>query len=518
MVEPQGPGPARAKQAVGSVSKEVRVRYAPSPTGQQHIGGIRTALFNYLYARQQGGRLILRIEDTDRARSTPAFEQDLMQQLGWLGLAWDEGPDIGGSCGPYRQSERGALYREALQRLLAQGAAYPCYCSPEELAEERRQARAQGRPPRYSGHCREPERRAARRLPGRSPLYRLRVPEGRDLVFDDLIRRRVGMRSDDLGDFAIYTAQDETLQGGRALYNLAVVVDDHAMAITHVLRGEEHLPNTPRQLLLYEALGYAPPRFGHLSLILTPQGDKMSKRAKDISIAQLAEQGYLPEAILAYVATLGWASGAHPERLALADLSRRFDLERLSANPSVFDPERLRWFNKRWLRQADQRTLIEQLRPRLVAVYGRWEAAEDTAHDAEEWLSLLVGAAQEEAATLSEIVALAAFALAAERPDLTGEAQEALAVPIAAQVLSHAAERLDAEALATPELANARLRELRHHWRDAAGLRGRLVMFPLRAALTGSLTGPCLGIVTSLLGSDRCRQRIAEAVEWLTTT
>lgn len=506
-----------AKKAVGSVDQEVRVRYAPSPTGQQHIGSIRTALFNYLYARRQGGRFILRIEDTDRVRSTPAFEHDLYRQLRWLGLTWDEGPDVGGPAGPYRQSERGALYREALQRLVAQGDAYPCYCSPEELAAERRQARAQGRPPRYSGHCRTPARRAARRLPGRAPVYRLRVPAGRDLAFADLIRGQVSVRSDDLGDFAIYTAENEALEGGRALYNLAAVVDDHAMGITHVLRGEEHLPNTPRQILLYEALGYEPPRFGHLSLILTPEGAKMSKRANDLSIEHLAAEGYLPEAILAYVATLGWAPGSHPERLTLADMVERFDLRRLSSNPSAFDGERLRWFNKRWLRQADRQAVIEQVRPRLLAAYGRWEAAEGTAHDAETWLALLVGAAQEEAATLSEMVRLAAFALAKERPALDAEAQDALAGPSAAQVLAYAFERLDAEALATPESANARLRELRHHWREAAGLRGRLVMFPIRAALTGSLAGPCLGIVTSLLGPVRCQQRLAETLACLTT-
>ncbi len=494
------------------MNSSVRVRYAPSPTGQQHMGGLRTALFNYLYARQQGGRFILRIEDTDRARSSSALEGDLYQQLRWLGLSWDEGPDVGGPCGPYRQSERGALYREALECLVAQGNAYPCYCSAEELAEERRLAQAQGRPPRYSGHCRAPDRRAARRLPGRSPVYRLRVPEGREIVFDDLVRGRVSVRSDDLGDFAIYIAQDETFQGGRALYPLAVTVDDHAMGITHVLRGEEHLPNTPRQLLLYEALGYTPPRFGHLSLLLTPEGAKMSKRSGALSIAQLAAEGYLPEGVLAYLATLGWAPGRNPERLSLEELVQRFDLRRLSANPSGFDAERLRAFAKAALRRADPEAIMMLLRPRLVAAYGRWEAAEGTAHRPETWLALLSGAAQEEAATLNEMVALGVFALAESPSPLSEEARAALQEPCVPQVLAHALGTLDAEALATPEAANARLRELRHHWRDTAGLRGRQVMFPLRAALTGSLVGPCLGIVTSLLGLARCRQRIEEAL------
>lgn len=499
----------------------VRVRYAPSPTGQQHIGSIRTALFNYLFTRKQGGRFILRIEDTDLARSAPEFEQDLYRQLAWLGLAWDEGPNMGGAVGPYRQSERASLYREAMRRLIAQGDAYPCYCSPEELAQQRRDALAQGRPPRYSGLCRAPERREALRRQGRSPVYRLRVPEGRELALDDLIRRRIVTDSDTLGDFTIYTAENEALEGGRALYNLAVTVDDHGMAITHVLRGEEHLPNTPRQLLLYEALGYEPPRFGHLSLILTPEGSKMSKRYGDTTIAHYAAEGYLPEAIIAYVATLGWAPGRNAERMTLDDLIERFDLRRMSANPSVFDPQRLLRFNKRKLQHADTHTIAELVRPRLLAAYGRWEASEGTAHTPEQWFMHLVGAAQEEAATLSEIVTLSAFVLADSRPPLDDDAQEALRAPEAGPVLAHALDTLDAEVLATPEAlataeaANAHMTALRHHWRDEAGLRGRQVMFPIRAALIGSTSGPCLGIITTLLGPERCQERIREALTWI---
>ena len=275
------------------MGESVRVRYAPSPTGKQHIGSVRTALFNYLYARKQGGRFVLRVEDTDTERSDLTHEHDLYDQLAWLGLDWDEGPDVGGDYGPYRQSERQGLYRRAVEQLIEQGAVYPCYCSPEELASQRREALATGRPPRYSGHCRVPEAREALRRLGRSPVFRFRVPEGRQIAFTDLIRRSVTYASDDLGDFAIYRAADESLDNGRAFYNLAVVVDDHAMAISHVLRGEEHLSNTPRQLLLYEALGYSAPSYGHLSLILSPEGSKLSKRHGDTSIRAL-QAGGLP--------------------------------------------------------------------------------------------------------------------------------------------------------------------------------------------------------------------------------
>jgi len=490
----------------------VRVRYAPSPTGKQHIGSVRTALFNWLYARNEGGRFILRVEDTDPVRSRPDYEQDLFGQLSWLGLTWDEGPDIGGPYGPYRSSERQLLYREAMQVLVERGLVYPCYCSPDELAEQRRQALASGKPPRYNGHCRDPQARESLRRLGRSPIFRFRVPEGQQIVLTDLIRREITYSSDDLGDFAIYRAADEQLRDGRAFYNLAVVVDDHAMAISHVLRGEEHLSNTPRQLLLYQALGYRPPRFGHLSLILTPDGAKMSKRFGDTSIEYYVREGYLPEALLAYVATLGWAPGRHPERNTIGDLIRLFDLRHVSASPAIFDPQRLTWFNQRALQRADAARISELVRPRLVAVYGRWHAAEGTAHAPEAWFALLVGAAREEATTLQDMVSLSAFALAPERPELAPDALEALQSPAAGRVLIEFLARLAPEHLETPERANAWLTDLRHALRDSDGLQGRQVMFPIRAALTGSLRGPCLGVVTCLLGAARCRDRAQEAL------
>ncbi|MGI6368328.1 MAG: glutamate--tRNA ligase [Anaerolineae bacterium] len=494
------------------MTETIRVRYAPSPTGKQHIGGVRTALFNYLHARHQGGRFILRVEDTDPERSHPQFEQDLLQQLAWLGLEWDEGPDIGGPSAPYRQSERVALYRAAMERLIGAGAVYPCYCSPEELSEQRRQAIAAGRPPRYNGHCRDLQARERLRALGRQPLYRFRVPEGRQITFTDLLRREISTASDDLGDFAVFRAADESLDKGRAFYNLAVVVDDHAMGITDVLRGEEHLSNTPRQLLLLEALGYPAPRYGHLSLILTPAGEKMSKRFGDTSIEYYAQQGYLPEALIAYMATLGWAPGRNAERNSLAELVELFDVRRLSSNPSTFDPDRLEWFNQRRLQRAARSEIAQLMRPRLEQAYGRWQAADGTGHTPEAWYTQLIGAAQEEATTLADMVSLCAFVLSADEPDITAEAQQALAGPQAQLVLATFLSDLSAEAIASPQSANAWLTELRHTLRDSAGLRGRDVMFPIRAALTGSLRGPCLGIVTSLLGQGRCRERVQRQV------
>ncbi len=498
-----------------TMSRTVRVRYAPSPTGMQHIGSIRTALFNYLYARKHGGSFVLRFDDTDAMRSSAAFEDQICDELRWLGLRWDEGADIGGDLGPYRQSERSELYREAMQQLIGRGHVYPCYCSAEELAHNRRQALARGIPPRYSGRCRDLEQRETLRRQGRSPLFRFAVPNHGEIGFDDIVRHQVCYDSETIGDYAVYRAEDENLGGGRALYNLAAVVDDHAMQITHVLRGEEHRPDTPRQLLLYRALGHNPPRFGHLALITSQDGQKLSKRMGDVSVAEYMQKGYLPEAIIAYAATLGWAPGGNAERLALDELVERFDPGRLSAHPAKFDARRLAAFSKKTLQHADASRIISLIRERFVAAYGRWEAAEGTSHDPESWFDCLVNAAQEEACCLSDMVSLAAFALAETTPELTHEAAEALRQPAAECVLRRLSGQLTQEMAATPEVARDSLTGLRRFYREEQGWRGRDVMFPIRAALTGSLRGPCLGIVVSLLGHGRCQHRLAEALESL---
>jgi nondiscriminating glutamyl-tRNA synthetase len=462
-----------------------------------------------------GGRFVLRIEDTDIERSSERYEQDLYQQFRWLGLDWDEGPDKGGPHGPYRQSERGPLYLKAARRLLDEGQAYLCYCTREELEAEREAARAKGLPPRYSGRCRVPEVREALAAEGRMPVVRFRVPDDTEITFRDLIRREITFNTDDFGDFVIYRPDSQAIESGHVLYNLAAVVDDHAMEIDVVLRGEEHLSNTPLQILLYRALGYPEPQFGHLSLILTPEGTKMSKRFGDISIAHYREEGYLPEALVAYMATLGWAPGRKAERFDLEDLVERFDIRRLSSNPSEFDPERLLWFNKRRLQRADTARIAELVRPRLEAAYDRWHAAEGTLHEPESWFQILVSATQEEASTLNEMVELAAFAFQDGVETLTDEARDALADEWARPVLAHCVETVSEDALATPQRANLYFKELRHYFRDTAEIRGRRVMFPVRAALTGSVTGPCLGVVSSLLGKKRVVERLEDAQSWM---
>ena len=343
-----------------------RVRIAPSPTGPLHIGTARTALFNFLHARHTGGTFILRLEDTDVARSSLAFEKDILDGLHWLGLRWDEGPEVAGEAargpfGPYRQMERLPRYAEAAERLKAADRAYPCYCTPEELDAERKRLEAARLPPRYSGRCAHltPDQRATFEAEGRRPALRFRVGEG-TVVIDDIVRGRVEIDVDNLGgDFVIVRAD------GTPLYHFTVVVDDAAMQITHVIRGEDHLSNTPKHILLFRALGHEPPAFAHLPLILNPDRTKMSKRKSQTAIDDYRAEGFIPEALVNYLALLGWSTGTEEEVLSLDELVERFDLGQVNKAGAVFDRERLEWLNGQWIRRLEADDLIERLRPFL---------------------------------------------------------------------------------------------------------------------------------------------------------
>jgi nondiscriminating glutamyl-tRNA synthetase len=343
-----------------------RVRIAPSPTGPLHIGTARTALFNFLHARHTGGTFILRLEDTDVARSSLAFEKDILDGLHWLGLRWDEGPEVAGEAargpfGPYRQMERLPRYAEAAERLKAADRAYPCYCTPEELDAERKRLEAARLPPRYSGRCAHltPDQRATFEAEGRRPALRFRVGEG-TVVIDDIVRGRVEIDVDNLGgDFVIVRAD------GTPLYHFTVVVDDAAMQITHVIRGEDHLSNTPKHILLFWALGHEPPAFAHLPLILNPDRTKMSKRKSQTAIDDYRAEGFIPEALVNYLALLGWSTGTEEEVLSLDELVERVDLGPVNKAGAVFDRERLEWLNWQWIRRLEADDLIERLRPFL---------------------------------------------------------------------------------------------------------------------------------------------------------
>jgi glutamyl-tRNA synthetase/nondiscriminating glutamyl-tRNA synthetase len=469
-----------------------RVRFAPSPTGQLHVGNARTALFNWLFARRHGGTFILRIEDTDRERSTTESETAVLEDLRWLGLDWDEGPGVPAAFGPYRQSERLDRYAAQARELLTRGRAYYCFCRPDQLEAERAAAYAAGQPPKYSGRCRALDAAdSARRVAaGESAAIRFAVPGGRDVRFSDLVRGPVSFQTDVIGDPVIVRS------GGHPAYNFAVVVDDIAMQISHVIRGEDHISNTPRQLLIYEALGHVVPVFAHLSLVLGPDHAPLSKRHGATSVAEFRDRGYLPEALGNYLALLGWSPGDNQELMTMTEIARRFDFRHVSHSAAVFDVDKLAWMNRHYMKEAPgSRLAREALRYFVRAGYVTL-ATDASLQCLESLLPLGVGSVDR----LEDLPARVAFifdwdsaraaALAAAEPG-GREAIQVFAEEIAA------AGRLDRDSF---RAAAARTR-------DRTGLKGRALFHPIRAALTASDTGPELDLAvpaidrTSALGA-----------------
>ena len=385
----------------------IRVRIAPSPTGPLHIGTARTALFNFLYARHTGGTFVVRLEDTDVARSSLAYEKDILDGLHWLGLTWDEGPGVAGEeargpYGPYRQMERLATYAAAVDRLLAADKAYPCYCTPEELDAERKRLEAAHLPPRYSGRCSRlsAEERTLFDAAGRKAAIRFRVGDGA-IAFDDVVRGRVEIDIANIGgDFVIVRAD------GTPLYHFTVVVDDAAMHISHVIRGEDHLSNTPKHILLFRALGEPEPIFAHLPLILNADRTKMSKRKSQTAISDYVADGFIPEALVNYLALLGWSTGTEEEVLSLDDLIARFELEAVHKAGAVFDRERLEWLNGQWIRRLSPDDLVDRLHPFLEAEVA---AARIDRMPSDEELRSLIPIIQDRLPTLGAIGDLVGF-------------------------------------------------------------------------------------------------------------
>ncbi len=337
----------------------IRVRFAPSPTGLLHIGGARTALFNWLFARHEGGAFVLRIEDTDVERSSGELERSLLDDIRWLGLEWDEGPGTPGKYGPYRQSERTGTYREYAERLVDAGRAYPCFCTEKELKEKREGARAEGRPPRYDGKCRglSEEERAAKRAAGLPESVRFRVEGDAAWTVEDMARGGVEFPADMVGDFVILRSN------GMPTYNFAAAVDDGLMGITHVIRGAEHLSNTVRQLLVYEAFDMPAPRFAHIPLILGSDRSKLSKRHGAPNIADYRERGYPAEALINYLAFLGWSTKGKDEIMQVGALIAEFDLSRVSDSPSIFDEDKLDWISANHIRRGGSGRYLDQAMP-----------------------------------------------------------------------------------------------------------------------------------------------------------
>jgi glutamyl-tRNA synthetase/nondiscriminating glutamyl-tRNA synthetase len=458
----------------------MRLRFAPSPTGQLHVGNARTALFNWLLARGAGGQFILRIEDTDTERSTAASEQGILEDLRWLGLTWDEGPGVGGPHGPYRQSERLGLYRFYGDELLARERAYYCFCSAEQLEAERLAALAAGQPPRYSGRCRTIGLDAARRrmAAGQAAALRFRVGEGGDVAFDDLVRGRVSFSREVIGDPVILRSD------GRPAYNFAVVVDDGLMKITHVIRGEDHVSNTPRQILMYEALDWTPPAFAHLALVMGPDHSPLSKRHGATSVREFRDRGYLPEALVNYLALLGWSPGGTDEVLPVEQLAARFRLEDVGKSAGVFDPDKLAWVNRHYLKACDPARLVALALPHLARE--GWATTPD--QEALDYLASILPQAAASVDRLEQVPDrlrfLFVFDPAASLRDERVRAEAA--EPSARAVI----EALAAELQHAPRLLDrAAFRAAAHRVRERTAQKGRALFHPIRLALTGEGSG-----------------------------
>ena len=465
----------------------MRVRFAPSPTGHLHVGNARTALFNWLQARHHNGTFILRIEDTDVERSTRESELAIVDDLRWMGLHWDEGIEAGGAVGPYRQSERLDIYADYARQLIERRLAYHCFCSAEKLEADRKALLAQGLPPKYPGTCRglmkeESERRIAA---GEKPVIRLRVPTGREIVFRDLVRGPVTFHTEVIGDPVLVRSD------GMPAYNYAVVIDDALMKVTHVVRGEDHISNTPRQILLYEALGWEPPMFAHLSLVMGPDHTPLSKRHGATSVAEFRAKGYLPEALVNYLSLIGWSPGEGEELLPLDELARRFDLTNVAHSAGVFDEDKLAWANRHYLKLADPQRLVELSLPFLRQ---RSMVVGDLSDAAREWMAFIVPPIATSIDRLSQIPERlqTVFAFDAAETLSNDVIRQELADPGARAVVAALAHDL----AAAPRLTSREIfRAAASRVKDTIGLKGKALFHPIRLALTGASEGPELDLL-----------------------
>ena len=486
------------------MSDSVRVRFAPSPTGKLHIGGARTAIYNWAFARANGGTFILRIDDTDPTRSTDENTQIILRAMRWLGLDWDEGPEVGGDFGPYSQTERLDLYKQTAERLLAEGKAYPCFCTPEQLAADREAAQARKDPFQgYQRRCRDlsPEEAQARIDAGEPYVLRIKVPEDRgNVVINDAVHGEVAFDAKELDDFVIFRSD------GTPTYNFATVVDDALMGITHVIRGDDHLSNTPRQVMVYEAMGAPVPVFAHISMILGADGKKLSKRHGATSVEEYRDAGYLSDAFVNYLALLGWSLDGETTVIPRDVLASQFNLERISKNPATFDPKKLDWMNAEYINAmsnadfADQIMLPELLKAGLIKEGFEADAA---------WLGALAEIVRPrtkmpaDAATVAAPVFATAETLAYDEKSVSkGLAKEGMGA-----VLDAAKAALEALDEWTPANIDAALEPLP----EVLDVKKRLVFGAVRVAECGNMVSPPLGETMALIGRDDCLARIDRA-------
>ncbi|GLB61406.1 glutamate--tRNA ligase [Cytobacillus sp. NCCP-133] len=484
------------------MSNEIRVRYAPSPTGHLHIGNARTALFNYLFARSKGGKFIIRIEDTDKKRNIEGGEESQLHYLKWLGMDWDESIDKKGAYGPYRQSERNDIYETYYKELLEKGHAYKCYCTEEELEAEREAQSAKGDTPAYSGKCRHltAENKAALEAEGRKPSIRFLVPKGKVLSFKDMVKGDVSFESDGFGDYVIVK------KDGTPTYNFAVAVDDHLMKISHVLRGDDHISNTPKQQMIYEALGWEMPKFGHMTLIVNESRKKLSKRDETIIqfIEQYEELGYLPEALFNFITLLGWSPAGEEEIFSKEEFIDIFDESRLSKSPALFDKQKLEWMNNQYMKKLDQDRLVSISAPHLVKA---GKIRENWQQENNEWVRSLITLYQEKMSFGAEIVELSELFFT-EEMTVDEEAREVLSEEQVPEVLSAFLQEIETLAEFKADEIKAAMKAVQ----KSTGHKGKKLFMPIRSATTGQTHGPDLPQAIELLGKEKVKTRLMSII------
>lgn len=485
------------------MSKDVRVRYAPSPTGHLHIGNARTALFNYLYAKHLGGSFIIRTEDTDDKRNVEGGEESQLHYLKWLGLTWDEGADIGGDYGPYRQTERLDIYQKYVEDLLERGLAYKCYMTEEELEAEREGQRAKGQVPKYSGAHRDLTEEQIKQFEaeGRKPSIRFRVPENKTYTFQDIVRDNITFESSDFGDWVIVK------KNGIPTYNFAVAIDDHLMEISHVLRGEEHISNTPKQMMIYEAFAWEPPRYGHMTLILNENRKKLSKR--DEHILQFIEQyknlGYLPEALFNFITLLGWSPVGEEELFTQKEFIEMFDPERLSTSPAIFDPAKLKWMNNQYIKQASLDRVIELSLPHLIEA---GKLPEHMSEEQKDWAVNIISLYQEQLSYGAEIVELTDLFFKTEIHYNEG-AMKVLREEQVPEVLENFLKQYENIEEFSPEAIKASIKVTQKETKQ----KGKRLFMPIRVATTGQVHGPELPNAIYLLGEEIIKARLNDVLK-----
>jgi nondiscriminating glutamyl-tRNA synthetase len=482
-----------------------RARFAPSPTGPIHIGNIRTALFNYLFVKsgEERNTMVLRIEDTDLQRSSDDYERLIYEELRWMGIEWDEGPDKGGDYSPYRQSERLDIYNEYYNRLIGEGKAYYCFCTPEELERDKKQSVCEASSPRYSGRCRKLTETEVQTYlkEGRPATVRFRVEPDKTVVFDDAVKGRIEIVSETLGGDMVIRKSD-----GMPTYNFSAVIDDHLMNITHVIRGEDHLTNTPKQILIYDAFGWDKPVFAHAPLILGPDRAKLSKRHGNTYIGQYREEGYLPEAMFNYLALLSWSPEGDRELLNKDEIVDQFKLDRVTRANPVFDIDKLNWINAHYIREADLERITELAKPHLIreGLLTRQQAAEK-----KEWVKMMVEIVQDSLVKVSDITERAGIFFDDRITPENDKALEALKGEQVPGLLDRFKSKIQEAGQIDEEFCSGIFKVLQKE----TGIKGKNLFMPVRVAVTGQCHGPDLVKTLLLLGREKLLVRIRHVLD-----